>query len=294
MEYNIQNSDELTHWGIKGMRWGVRRYQNKDGSLTAAGKKRRASEESQLKERERSIKSREQEKAKQAKITAKKAELDAREKALKNKNSETVAKQKPKTASEMTDAEIRDRINRMMLEKQYYDTKRSLAASNPQQVSKGKKFMNSIMNDVVAPAAKEAGRKWLTSFMEDKLGLNKKTELQRLEDTWKKLDYKKKISDLQKGIKDNDDPYGVKDAEARAKRAKAEYEQEDYESKKNNVGKNDRKDTNWESENKRQTFYKNSFESVKAQRDYEKYLEEKETLGEEVAFERWKKKQGGN
>ena len=30
----------LTHWGVKGMKWGVRRYQNKDGSLTAAGKKR--------------------------------------------------------------------------------------------------------------------------------------------------------------------------------------------------------------------------------------------------------------
>lgn len=33
-------SDELYHHGIKGMRWGVRRYQNKDGSLTPAGKKR--------------------------------------------------------------------------------------------------------------------------------------------------------------------------------------------------------------------------------------------------------------
>ena len=32
--------DELYHWGIKGMRWGVRRYQNEDGSLTNAGKKR--------------------------------------------------------------------------------------------------------------------------------------------------------------------------------------------------------------------------------------------------------------
>lgn len=31
---------ELTHWGVKGMKWGVRRYQNKDGSLTPAGKKR--------------------------------------------------------------------------------------------------------------------------------------------------------------------------------------------------------------------------------------------------------------
>lgn len=33
-------SNTLTHYGIKGMRWGVRRYQNSDGSLTEAGKKR--------------------------------------------------------------------------------------------------------------------------------------------------------------------------------------------------------------------------------------------------------------
>lgn len=33
-------SEELYHHGIKGMKWGVRRFQNKDGTLTAAGKKR--------------------------------------------------------------------------------------------------------------------------------------------------------------------------------------------------------------------------------------------------------------
>lgn len=33
-------NNELQHWGIKGMRWGHRRYQNKDGSLTPAGRKR--------------------------------------------------------------------------------------------------------------------------------------------------------------------------------------------------------------------------------------------------------------
>lgn len=33
-------SNELSHYGVLGMRWGVRRYQNKDGSLTALGMKR--------------------------------------------------------------------------------------------------------------------------------------------------------------------------------------------------------------------------------------------------------------
>lgn len=37
---NDFNSQELVHWGIKGQKWGVRRYQNPDGSLTPAGKKR--------------------------------------------------------------------------------------------------------------------------------------------------------------------------------------------------------------------------------------------------------------
>lgn len=43
-QYNY--SDEyLCHWGVKGMKWGVRRFQNEDGTLTPAGKIRYAKEQ---------------------------------------------------------------------------------------------------------------------------------------------------------------------------------------------------------------------------------------------------------
>lgn len=37
--YDFVRESDLTHHGIKGQKWGIRRFQNKDGSLTAAGKK---------------------------------------------------------------------------------------------------------------------------------------------------------------------------------------------------------------------------------------------------------------
>lgn len=49
-EIKMSKEFYLVHHGIKGQKWGVRRYRNKDGSLTAAGKKRQTNYESLSKE----------------------------------------------------------------------------------------------------------------------------------------------------------------------------------------------------------------------------------------------------
>lgn len=148
--------NELMHWGIKGMKWGVRRYQNKDGSLTPAGKKRYDKEMAKLKEEEKIAKNKLRTQAKLNKLDEKRKEIEAL------KSGKPIAKSTKKSSKpsvkDMSDEELRQTVNRLLMEQQY-------AKLNPQQVSAGQKFVKKVMNDVVAPAATEVGKNVLKDAM---------------------------------------------------------------------------------------------------------------------------------
>lgn len=148
--------NELMHWGIKGMKWGVRRYQNKDGSLTPAGKKRYDKEMAKLKEEEKIAKNKLKTQAKLNKLDEKRKEVEALKRGKPIAKS-TKQHSKP-SVKDMSDEELRQTVNRLLMEQQY-------AKLNPQQISAGQKFVKKIMNDVVAPAATEVGKNVLKDAM---------------------------------------------------------------------------------------------------------------------------------
>lgn len=133
---------ELTHWGIKGMRWGVRRYQNRDGTLTNRGKKRYNSEMEKLKTEERILKNKARTSAKIEKLEAKRREVEAMKKGP-TSDKDTKPSTKPKKSiKDMSDDELSAAINRIRMEQTY----KSLTA-DPKKTSGGKDFAMEILKN---------------------------------------------------------------------------------------------------------------------------------------------------
>lgn len=147
---------ELYHHGVMGMKWGVRRYQNKDGSLTTAGKKRYNKEMAKLREEAKILKNKEATKAKLDKLESIRKSNEERKRALdgddaaKGKSS-TDSSPKQKSVKDMSDQELNAIVSRLDLEKRYRD-------HNPEQVSAGRKFVNSLIEKSVVPAVQDVAK----------------------------------------------------------------------------------------------------------------------------------------
>lgn len=183
----MNNEEIISHHGILGQRWGIRRFQNPDGSLTAAGRRRAQKLKGEYKA-----------------LTGKK---------LKGKiPNEDPSKKKVR---ELSDTELSGRIKRLTNEKQALSLESDLSP-------RGKKVIRTIGKEVLAPALIEAGKNSLTKFftkhMSNYLGVGEKDVKDGLSEIEKeaqkaKAEYEKEkfTQELDKLKKNKDKPKDPKE-----------------------------------------------------------------------------------
>lgn len=193
----------LSHHGIKGQKWGVRRYQNYDGTLTFAGKKRALSIQNAYTELSKNKKYHD----KDGNLT-----YEGRKKALKmqdeysnitgkrlrafvNKKKFNSSSLYNKQINEMTNDEIQKKIDRIRLEN-------TLASMTPEKISNGKKFVNFVKRTSVS-IIKDKGSKIASDYLDKKvrdyLGLTKDKSLKDLAEDYTN---RRKIDEGQKYFKE--------------------------------------------------------------------------------------------
>lgn len=185
--------DELCHYGRKGMKWGQHIFDKVTATAGRAG---------------RFI-------GKKIKTSARDARNTYRHKRDRRKFQKELDALRKKPLKDLTDDELKSRIDRFTKEKQAMDLQKSLSEGQ-KKVSAGKKFISKFVNDAITPSLVNAGKTVMTKWFEtkglDAVGLGKTVDsLSDLRKTAEQVRLEADILNNKKQIKLAEDFFNSRD-----------------------------------------------------------------------------------